>query len=67
MMIKKPINSHAFLLGHVFISRPLRSEDPLTLILDHTVEGLRIASRKAYEFIGFLIIMLKNNIETYGF
>ena len=32
-----------------------------------TVEGLIIASRKAYEFIGVLTIMLKNHIETYGF
>ena len=33
----------------------------------NTVEGLIIASRKAYEFIGFLIIMFKNHIKTYGF
>ena len=33
----------------------------------HTVEGLLIASAKTYEFIGCLLIVLKNNIKTYGF
>ena len=32
-----------------------------------TVEGLSIASEKAYEFIGFLTIMLKKPMSLYGF
>ena len=33
----------------------------------HTVGGSNIAGQKPYKFIGFLVMMLKNHMKTYGF